>query len=440
MFNLFEAKETRSLENPAVSLTDPNAWQGDFDAPGAVTGEMVTEAKALGVTSIWQAVNVISGTIAALPLHLYRRTADGSEKDAKNPLYYVVHDRPNDHQTATEFLKWLVSRLLLSGRATALISRNRAGRVIGLYPLDGSKLTVEQALTGNAVVRKYRYALTTGTVTYDATNVIDIVHCPAGNGVDHYNPITVNRDAIALMIAAQAYSAKLFGNGGVPLLALNSKVDTTSPQAAKRATDNLLDNLRNSARSKSGILLPPPGHSLDPIGLDPAKSQLIELRKFMLAETSRIFNVAPAILHDLSSGTYSNVEQQNLTFATQTLTPLVKAIEQEMNAKLFGPRNNSGYVEFSMAGLLRGDFAARMEGLQKAVNAAIYTPNEARAFENLPAKEGGNELFIQGASVPLSRQLQEPEPTPAPIPPEDDPVEPDDQADPADEPEKEDAE
>ncbi|WP_334185095.1 phage portal protein [Novosphingobium sp.] len=414
MFNLFEAKEARSLENPTVSLTDAAAWREAFSAPGAVTGEAVTEAKALGVTSIWQAVNVISGTIAALPLHLYKRTTDGAEKDAKNPLYYIVHDRPNDYQTATEFLKWLVSRLLLAGRATALISRNGAGRVIGLYPLDGSKLTVEQTLEGNKVKRTYRYALSTGTVTYDAAKVIDVVHCPAGNAIDHYNPITTNRDAIALMIAAQAYSSKIFANGGVPLLALNSRADTMSPQAAARAGENIYETLQNSVRSKSSILVPPTGHSLDPIGLDPAKSQLLDLRKFMLAETSRIFNVAPAVLHDLSGGTYSNVEQQNLSFAQQTLTPLIKAIEQEMNGKLFGPRNNTGYVEFSMAGLLRGDFSARMEGLQKAVNAAIFTPNEARAFENLPAKEGGDNLFIQGASVPLSRQLQEPEPTPPP--------------------------
>lgn len=424
MFKLFANKEARSLEGPTVSLSDATAWSEFFRVAGTVTGDVVTEEKALGVTAIWQAVNVISGTISSLPFHLYKRTGEGDVKDTDNPLYYLVHDRPNDTQTSAAFLKWLVTRLLLKGRATALISRNRAGLVQGLYPLDPSKLTIDQRLVGGRIKRRYTYNLTTGPVTYDAANVIDVCLFPKADGVECYDPIAVNRDAIALMIAAQAYAGKLFASGGVPPLALTTP-GTVSPAAAGRASNDVGEAVRASARTKSNILVVPTGHDLKPVGLDPAKSQLVELRKFMISETSRIFNVAPAILHDLSNGTYSNVEQQNLSFAQQTLHPLIEAIEQEFNAKLFGQGNATAYVEFSMAGLLRGDFATRMEGLQKAVNSAILTPNEARAFENLPPLAGGDGLMIQGATVPLTQQTKANEPASAPTPeqPADEPVE-----------------
>jgi HK97 family phage portal protein len=133
---------------------------------------------------------------------------------------------------------------------------------------------------------------------------------------------------------------------------------------------------------------------------------MIELRRFQISEASRIFNVAPALLFDLSTGTYSNVEQQSLSFATQTITPLVKLIEQELNLKLFGGNPNTrqntvNYVEFNVDALVRGDLKSRMEALARSVNAALLTPDEARALDNRPAMPGGDRLYIQGATVPL---------------------------------------
>lgn len=412
MFNLFSKKEARSLEDPTVSLTDATAWNEFFKLSGTVTGESVTEEKALGVTAIWQAVNVIAGTIAALPIHLYS-TKDGvTDKDVRNPLYYLIHDRPNDFQTSSAFYRWFVTRLLLKGRACALIARNKPGRVTGIWPLDPSKITIEQRLVDGKIKRTYTYAMESGTVVYDAANVIDVVLFPMPDGVKHYDPVWTNRDAIALMIAAQQFAGKLFANGGVPPLMLTTP-SAISPAAAGRASNDIGEAVRASQRTKTNILVTPAGHDLKPVGLDPAKSQMIELRKFMISETSRIFNIAPAILHDLSNGTYSNVEQQNLSFAQQTLHPLIEAIEQEFNGKLFGSRNTTGYVEFSMSGLLRGDFSTRMEGLQKAVNSALMTPNEARAFENLPPLPHGDKLYIQGATIPLDSAGAPAAPSPA---------------------------
>lgn len=403
MFGLFEK---RSLENPSVPLSDANAWNEFFSFATTITGDSVTEESALGVSAVWQAVNAIAGTISALPLHLFKDSGAGAEKDTANSLYYIVHDRPNEFDTAQAFYKWMVTRLLLSGRATAYISRNRAGRVAALHPLDGSKLRVEQKVRGKTIKRDYIYTLSSQTLVYDSSEVIDIVWFPTADAMGHRNPISMNRDTIALMIAAQKYSGKLFANGGVPPLVLNSP-QAPSPQAAARASNDVAEAIKASQATKSQVLLAPAGHRLEAIGLDPSKSQLVELRRFMISETSRIFNIAPALLHDLSTGTYSNTEQQMLSFARQTVSPLVEAIEQEMNAKLFGARNTANYVKFSLNGLLRGDFTARMEGYAKSVQNAIMTPNECRALEELAPLPGGDQLLVQGATVPITMAGQD---------------------------------
>jgi len=75
-----------------------------------------------------------------------------------------------------------------------------------------------------------------------------------------------------------------------------------------------------------------------------------------------------------------------------------------MNLKLFGRDEAKFYVEFNLDGLLRGDFSTRMSGYATGIQNAILTPNEARAQENRPDKDLGNDLLVQGATVPLGQQ------------------------------------
>lgn len=422
MFNFFE---TRSQTFPDVPVSSSQTWDDFGFFASTITGDMVTEDTALGVTSIWQAVNAIAGTLASLPCQLFKEDAKGgATKDKANPLYHLISSRPNENDTASAFYKWLVSRILLEGRGTAYIQRNKAGRVAGLIPLDSTKLQVKQGVVGNSVVRTYHYSVDGKTRIYASSDVIDVVMLTKADGVTHRNPIHSNRDAIALMIAAQKFSGRLFANGGVPALALHSPVGMAapSPVGEERAINDVNAKIRAAASTKANVLMVPPGHELKPLAIDPAKSQVVELRRFLVSETSRIFNVAPAILHDLTNGTYANTEQQALSFSQRTLAPLVEMIEQEMNAKLFGARNSSNYIKFNMSAMQRGDFASRMTGYAQAVQNAIYTPNECRAMEELGALPNGDDLLIQGATVPLGSQpVTEEEPKPDDEPkPEDD--------------------
>jgi hypothetical protein len=61
-----------------------------------------------------------------------------------------------------------------------------------------------------------------------------------------------------------------------------------------------------------------------------------------------------------------------------------------------------------------------MEGMTKAVQNALLTPNEGRALDNRPPLPNGDDLLIQGATVPLGSQ---PKPGEKPADP---PAKPDD--------------
>ncbi|WP_234823813.1 phage portal protein [Agrobacterium pusense] len=55
----------------------------------------------VGLSATWACVQLIAGTIASLPLMVYRTGPDGIRTVAKDhPLYFVLHDSPNFDQTA----------------------------------------------------------------------------------------------------------------------------------------------------------------------------------------------------------------------------------------------------------------------------------------------------------------------------------------------------
>ena len=60
-------------------------------------------------------------------------------------------------------------------------------------------------------------------------------------------------------------------------------------------------------------------------------------------------------------------------------------------------------ANFDVAGLLRTDFENRINGLTKGILGGLYSPNEARAQEGLPAVEFGDEPRVQAQVVPLSQ-------------------------------------
>jgi hypothetical protein len=87
-----------------------------------------------------------------------------------------------------------------------------------------------------------------------------------------------------------------------------------------------------------------------------------------------------------------------------------------MNLKLFG-RGSNRIAEFNLDGLLRGDYMTRMQGNATAIQTGQLTPNEARALDNREPLDGGDVLYIQGATVPLDGHTGQAPPAPPPPPP-----------------------
>ena len=103
----------------------------------------------------------------------------------------------------------------------------------------------------------------------------------------------------------------------------------------------------------------------------------------------------------------SNIEQQSLEFVKYTLDPWVVRWEQSIaRALLSEDEKRTYFVKFNLEGLLRGDYASRMNGYATARQNGWMSANDIRELENLdriPAEEGGDLYLINGNMLPLKQ-------------------------------------
>jgi len=395
LFDRFRRVENRNLENPNAPVSADDFLQvmgwGDFVADAGVT---VNTDSALGVPAIWAAVNFISGTLAGLPLEVYRKTPDGRQK-IDNKFSNMIGTNVNEAMSSFEWRKYMFEQVLTGGRSVTYIERSSAGAAINLYPLDPTHVRVEMLQDGRKIYRAY-------DKTYAATEVIDIPFMLKANQHDVRGPIGTNKDVIGMAIAATKYGSKAFQSGGIPPAVLQGPFQ--SGASAVRASDDIANTMAKLSREGRPVMALPLGHELKSVGFSPDNMQLLELQRFCVEQIARIYSLPPVFLQDLTHGTFSNTEQQDLHFVKHTIRRWVEQVEAEMNLKLF-PRASKTYIEFNVDGLLRGDFKTRMEAHATSIQNGIRTPNEVRDAENLEPMPEGNNLMIQGATVPISAQV-----------------------------------
>lgn len=395
LLDRFRRAEKRNLENPTAPVSANDFLQimgwGDLYASSGVTVNVDT---ALGVPAVWAAVNFIAGTIAGLPLHVYRKSPDGGREKVNGELSMILHDSINEDMSSFEWRKYSIEQVLTGGRSITYIEKNGAGQIVNLYPLDPTKVRVERLIDGRKIYR-------VNARVYDSSEVIDLPFMLKSNMTDARGPISQNKDAIGMAIAASRYGSKAFQSGGIPPAVLQGPFG--SGAAANRASEDVAATTLKLAKEGRPIMALPMGHELKTIGLSPENMQLLELQRFSIEQIARIYSLPPVFLQDLTHGTFSNTEQQDLHFVKHTVKRWVEQFEQEMNLKFFG-RGSDFYVEFNVDGLLRGDLKSRMEAYATSIQNGIRTPNEVRSIENMEAKPNGDDLMIQGATVPLGSQ------------------------------------
>lgn len=383
-----------SIENPTVPVSS-DAFMTFF---GVQAGSLpaVTIDSALRVPAVAAAVSFLSGSMANLPLHVFRSKGENSER-VRTGVGKLLNEAPNPEWTSFGWRKYFWTQVFTGGRGLSWIERNGT-TVVAIWPMDPASTSVRR-------VNGKRFYKFEGREEYPAADVIDVPFLLKRDGLSVYSPVNLGSKAIQLALSMNDYGSNFFAGGGVPPLALEGPLPAGAEAMARAKAD--IKRSVDAAKSSNEPVFPiPAGYKLTPVGIDPAKGQMVEARRFQTEEVARIWSLPPVFLQDLSNGVKANVEQQDLHLVKHVISQWAKAFEEELNLKVFGQSNGGRYAEHNLDALLRGDLKSRIEALARGIQTAQLTPDEARALENRPkhSNPAAGELLVQGATVVLGTQ------------------------------------
>lgn len=378
-FKWFEKKDY-DLSNPMLSQI--------FGYAPTTSGIAVTPTSALSVPAVSSAVRVISESIAALPLHVFKRDGDVKEKDKGNPLYRIVHDAPNNWSSSYDFRLQLMTDVLLHGNGYAYVNKI-AGRVMEMTRLPPGSVTVSiDASSGQPIYAIKESAGGTRTCSYT-----EILHVRAlsTDGVCGIAPIHLAREAIALALALEGHAAKLMNHAGRPSGVLKFKgLKLTEPQLSRIKTQWRASHTGGEA---GGTAIFDSDTDFQPLTFSSVDLEFSAMRVFQINEIGRAFRIAPHLLGDLSRATWSNTAEMNQSFLDTCLSAWLKNIEGALTRTLLTPEEQvNSFIEFDTGGLTRANIQVRSESYLRSVGGPWQTANEVRAIENKPPIENGDVL------------------------------------------------
>ena len=424
-----------NIENPSVPLSASNILEYMGGSP-TITGNTVTSESALKVAAVWACIRVLSEDVATLPLHVHRRVDAGKALAVDHPLYALLHDAPNPWMTAFQFRETAMLHLLTHGNFYAEIERDEIGHPVALWPLKPGSMSRPEASASGQLL--YPYQPTSGPGVKIPQRLVWHVRGLSGDGLIGYSPIAMHRETIGLAMAQKEFAARFIANNQTPRGVIEVK-GRVSPEALDRLRNDW--QVANAGLSKAGrTSFLEEGMTYKSIGLPLTDAQFVEGEQLTLSDIPRIFRVPPHKIGDLVRATYSNIEFQDLAYATDSLMPWCERIEEQGNIDLLLPgERRSLFIEHAIDARLRGDPKKRAEtrAIQRAN--AVISGDEWRSSESmntLGAEKGGDDLWmpanmkVVGAPEPAATDaVAEDEPMPAPADePVDDDLEGDDAA------------
>lgn len=375
---------SRALVYDVTSTTDPDFHETHtvLDAYGVMAPDWgLGYGKYQGGMAIpgpWRAATMRADQLGKFPWHLYRERSDGTSSRLRTPALLVQPTPPDTRMTT--FVS-LGLDLIWHGNAIAIVaSRDATGQATALLPMSADRVEVGQnPRTGRRIYRIDGE----DRRSFDQADVLHVMGHSRPGDLRGMGVLEQHLDSLRASagLARQSNSVQ----HGVPTGVLEaSDPDVTPEELATGKRDWM------TSQSTRTIAALPPGVKFTPISWNPEQMQLIEARKFDLAQCALIFGIPGYWLGAESNGfTYSSAEWEgrNLLKYTAVGADVVR-FEQALSG-LF-PRGQT--VKANPDAILRGSTQERYTAHQIGIQSGFLLKSEVRALEDLPPVEGIDDL------------------------------------------------
>lgn len=325
---------------------------------------------AMNLSAVYRAVELISNSIATLPIKILITDESGKNEADKHPLNYVFSDRNTDNIISKFTLfKLLVQSVLLRGNGFAFIER------------QGDRIKTLRYLEPNDVI--INYDKIKNTLYYDVPilkkhiDPKDMLHFVmfSYDGVKGLSVLQNAARSLTIAHSAENASKQFFENGGN----LNGILTVNAPVSQKQREDIRAAWNETYTANGSGLAILQGNMQYQPIQISAKDSQMLESRQFSVTDIARFFGISPVLLGDLSTKTNLNTfEALQNDFLVHTLQPYIVMMENELNRKLLKQTEENLSITLETNEILRIDKAAQSNYYSTLINSGVLSINEVR--------------------------------------------------------------
>lgn len=345
--------------------------------------ELSNQYSAMNISAVYRAVEIISDSVAMLPIQIKDTNKEHSEIIDTHPLNFVFD---NNLISKFNFIKLLITSVLLRGNGFAYIKRGSNGQAIGLQFL----MNEDVAISFNREKNELYYLC--NLVSKKKIEPVNMIHL-VKNTVDGVNGISVlsyARRAIKLAGNTENSANSFFTNG-----CNLSGVLTVQGQLNDKQRNDIRTSWNQAySNGGNGLAILQGNMEYKPIQLNAADSQMLESRQFNVEDIARFFGISPVLLGDLTHATYNNVEAMQQMFLLHTLQPYITMCEEEFTRKLFTPSESNLTVNFDETALLKTNKTALADYYSKLLDKGVLCINEVRKELGYSQIEGGDKHLI----------------------------------------------
>ena len=358
-FNIL--REKRNLEQPSISYEERISQ-------GMTTFQELLNPndRAQNLSSVYRCVDLISSTVANLPLNVLYIDKKGNTREQKNHRLQKVFD--NMVMTRYNFMKKLISDVLLRGNAYCYLKRNEQGDVVDVIPLEPNDVMVIWDKKKQELYYQIPFLSKVQKI-----QAFDIIHLQnnSNDGIHGQSVLSFAARQLQIAHGAENSAKQIFQSGGQPARGVLS---TLSP-ISKAQKQQLAANWTQSTK---GVLVLGGDMKFTPLSANAEEMQLLDSRKFNAIEICSFFGVPPELLG--MGGKTNNVEDLMNLFLTTTIQNYISMIEHEFSRKMFSPQSQGRYkIDVDENSMLRMSSSAKASYYSTLLQNGCLSINEVRS-------------------------------------------------------------
>ncbi len=400
---LIAQRFAEAAEIRAASVAD---WLNDDEDDGMRTpsGVRVNRAVALGLTTVWRCVDLLSSAVSMAPVDITLKAGGKSFPAYGKPSWLKLPNPADPNYNGSDYFGEASLSMLLEGNYFAFAFPYVFDPQI-IKLLDPARVDV---LPGP----HYRVRNERGEVVGEA-GPMEMLHgwwLKFPGALRGISPLEALRRGIGAAVAAEDFGARFFGQGATLSFGVEVPYALEDESKVKALRESLRAKYVGSRNSHAIGILSDGAKFVPNLSPTPEQAQMLATRKFSVEDLCRPYGVPPSMAGSQEPGaaSYASGAVWDMQFKQRAVQPLATRIERRHERLLEVPPSITDpdaemQMRFNLDAIARADLLTRMQAHGEAVSKGILTPNETRALEDRAPLAGGDQLYMQQQMVPINQ-------------------------------------